>query len=182
MASTFELADAVPNSNTQPNAPKKAPVLTQVASGAQAARIERVVFTFVNQYGESLPSPEASLYVSANNVVVVQAPGTVYDEENYPSKATGWNVYIAAGPTAAETKQNTTTLVTGGANFQEPSSGLISGSALPTTVVTSAYIANTNIVNTPPATGGIVVPNTAAPTTNRTTSATQSYLATMPIS
>lgn len=99
-----------------------APTLSQTAGGSLAAATYYVKITYVNVQGETLASTEAPLSVSANYLLVVDAPSA-------PSEATGWNLY--AGTTSgAETKQNSSPLAFG-ANWTEPTGGLLSGASPP---------------------------------------------------
>lgn len=104
------------------------PVLGQAAQGSLAATTYYVKTTFVNSVGETLASTEASLAVSASNVLQVTAPDPIVN-------ATGWNVYVSTA-TGTETKQNASPL-TFGTIWTEPTTGLIAGSALPTNNTTA---------------------------------------------
>ncbi|MGG6461389.1 baseplate J/gp47 family protein [Solilutibacter silvestris] len=97
--------------------------LTASAAGALAAATYYVKSTWVTASGETLGSAETSLAVGANNVLNVAAPSSP------PPGATGWNVYVSTS-TGTETKQNASTIALGTA-WVEPTSGLISGAALP---------------------------------------------------
>ena len=180
-ATEVYLASAASNNQTVPPPIKNFPVCTTVASGAQAARTERVIITLSNTYGESANSVETIVQVPANNVVLVYAPGHL-EGSSTPGGATGWNCYITTGAALSETKQNTSTLSLG-SNFQEPASGLIGGAALPNNAITYPGLthSNNNLANTPPSTGGITVAQspsgTSVTSTNRTVEATQSYMA-----
>jgi hypothetical protein len=197
MANTIELGDGIPNSATPPLPPQYPPIVNLVASGSQSARIEWVVYTLVNTYGESLPSPEVQISVPANYVVSVY-PQFSHSHTDFPNYPTGWNCYISTSGSLTETKQNTSLLVIpnlvggvqsgvtiGGNVFQEPATGLIAGSALPTTPTNVPNLVSgiTNLVDTPPATGGLT--NSGAPAgtlntnTGRTTIATQTALGPM---
>lgn len=190
MANTISISSAIPDSLTRPTAPQYPPIVTQVVSGAQARRIERIMYTWVNSTGESLPSQEVTVLVNANNVVSV-LPGTLY-ERNYPNAPTGWNVYITNNGPNTETKQNTVVLtlpnttpdgfLQSGKAFQEPTTGLIGGAALPTVAapVQRLVKGNSNFVNTPGATGLLTVSGgvkgTVNTNVNRTLTATQTFL------
>lgn len=99
-----------------------APVLASAVSGALGATTYFVKTTYVNAFGETLASVEASLAVAANSVLVVDSPPAL-------AGATGYNVYVSTA-TGTETKQNTTAIAIG-TNWQEPNTGLIAGAALP---------------------------------------------------
>lgn len=171
-------ASAIPSVGPPP--PPKDISTSIVASGAQAARTEWVIITAVNGSGESANSPEVAIPVPANSVLVVTHGFQV--EGNTPNGPTSWNCYMTTAGPGKETKQNTSALKLG-ASFQEPSSGLIVGTAVPNLVpsVPSFSDGNTNLANTPPATGGITVPqsplNTPTTNTGRSLEATQSYMA-----
>src|ERR1700677_861019 len=191
MANTIELADGIANSNTTiPPAPKLAPMVTVVSSGSQAQRFEWVCVTFINTNGESAPSPETMIQVPANCVAVVQPQD--FHGRAFPNEPFSWNCYMSTAGSGTETKQNTTTLYVptivytttlSGNVFQEPATGLVAGAALPTAVapVPGLVSGTTNLVNTPPATGTITVPQAPSGTVNtntgRSTMATQTYLA-----
>jgi hypothetical protein len=190
MASTIDISAAVPNTSTRPPVPPTPPIVNQVVSGSQLQRIERVMFTWVNASGESLPSAEVSVLVKANNVVSVLPTG-LYGV-SYPNQPTGWNVYITTNGSKTETKQNTAVLVIptvtpdgilqSGKAFQEPATGLIAGTALPTGAVLlpNEIVGNSNFANTPPATGLLTVSGgvkgTVNTNTGRTLTATQTFL------
>jgi hypothetical protein len=189
MAATIELGDAIPNTATPPAAPTNAPIVTLVHSGSQATRFERVMITYSNASGESLPSPEVKIQVPANNVVAVY-PQPLHGKIA-PGQATGWNCYITTGAANTETKQNTSLLVIPevigsineaviiGQAFQEPATGLIGGSALPTTATILAGLVSgtTNLVNTPPGTGSLTVADNTNKNTGRTQMAAQAAYA-----
>ncbi len=121
-----------------------APTLSAVVSGALAATTYYVKVTYVTPYGETLASAEASLAVAANSVLSVASPPA------YPG-ATGWNVYVSTA-TGTETKQNSV-VGTIGTPWQEPTTGLIAGSAVP--AASTARLANVT-----PAVGQKFMPGT----------------------
>jgi hypothetical protein len=181
MANTVYLGEAVPNDQTIPEAPR-APTVTQVASGSQALRTERVMITNVSVYGESAPSPEVVLQVAANNVILVSPPVELKFTGDYPGKSYAFNVYATTGATNTETKQNTTSIINNlTATWQEPPTGLIAGAALPTAVAPNpGLVASTNLTNAAPPTGNLApvtsplgVANT---NTGRTSEATATYM------
>ena len=106
------------------NTPPAAPTLSSVAAGTLAATTYYVKITYVNAAGETLPSAEASLAVAADYVLSVASPAAT-------SGASGWNVFVSTA-TGTETLQNSSPIAIGTA-WQEPTTGLIAGSALPTT-------------------------------------------------
>jgi len=99
-----------------------APTLGSAAGGALGATTYYVKISYVTQGGETLASAESSLAVAANNVLTVTSPSA-------SGQATGYNVYVSTA-TGTETKQNASTISIG-TGWTEPTSGLISGSAVP---------------------------------------------------
>ena len=106
------------------NTPPAAPTLSSVAAGTLAATTYYVKTTYVNAAGETLPSAEANLAVAADYVLSVASPPAT-------SGASGWNVFVSTA-TGTETLQNSSPIAIGTA-WQEPTTGLVAGSALPTT-------------------------------------------------
>jgi hypothetical protein len=107
-----------------------APSLSSVTGGALSGATYYVKIGVVNASGEVV-STEASIVISASHLPVVAAP-------TQPVGATGWNVYIASS-TGAETKQNTS-LLPFGASFTLPTTGLISGGAVPSGNTTAPVV------------------------------------------
>jgi hypothetical protein len=101
------------------------PVLSQTSGGSNPQTTYYVKITWITPSGESLPSAEASLLVLANNVLNVTNPAGA------PASAKGFNVYVSTS-SGTETKQNGSIPVATGTTWTEPTTGLISGSALPT--------------------------------------------------
>lgn len=108
-----------------------APTLSQSSGGALSAATYYAQISYVNAFGETVASAEASLAVSANNVLTVSSPANV-------TGATGWNVYVGS-TSGTETKQNTSPLAIG-TNWTEPTSGLITGAALPSSNSTASVV------------------------------------------
>lgn len=102
--------------------PAGSPSISQAAGGSLSARTYFVKYTLTNATGETLATGEVSLAISANNLASVASPPSTVN-------ATGWNVYVSEA-TGTETKQNSSPLAIGTA-WTEPSTGLISGTALP---------------------------------------------------
>lgn len=166
------LASAAPNTVGPPPAPKGV-FLSLAVSGSLAARQENVIVTGTNASGESPLSPEVSIQVPAGYVVVVTPPyGT---EIRSPGGATGWNVYMTTGNSLTETKQNTAGALGLGTPFQEPSTGLIAGAALPNNIASVPSLAdsNNNLANTPPATGNLTPPFSPSGAVNTNTGRSQ---------
>lgn len=96
------------------------PTLSATAGGTLAATTYYVTVTYTATTAasndESAHSPEASLAVAANNLLVVNSPPA-------QSGAAGWNVYVAS-TSGGETLQNTTPIAIG-TNWTLPTSGLI---------------------------------------------------------
>jgi len=101
------------------------PVLGSASSGSLAQTTYYVKTTYVTVNGETTPSAEANLLVTANHVVTVASPAA------NGVGVTGYNVY-ASSSTGTETKQTATPIAIG-VNWQMPGTGLIGGSALPGT-------------------------------------------------
>lgn len=134
---------------TQP--PALAPTLSAAAAGSLAAQTYYVRVTYVTATGETAASLESVLKVAANNVLVVASPGS-----DQLGLATGWNVYVS-NATGTETLQNASPIGIG-TSWEEPTSGLIAGAALPQYILALENIANVNLA-TP---GTNVVPTTLA--------------------
>ncbi|MGH9468815.1 MAG: hypothetical protein ACRD1N_00565, partial [Terriglobia bacterium] len=64
-----------------------APSLSAVSGGTQPALTCFVMITYINVLGETVTSPEASLAVAANDLLVIQSPAA-------SGSAAGYNVYI----------------------------------------------------------------------------------------
>jgi len=114
-------------------APAANGALTATAAGTLAAATYYVRSTWTNAAGETLASPETSLAVAVNNVLNVAAPSSP------PAAATGWNVYVSTA-TGTETRQNGTTPVALGTAWVEPTTGLVAGTALPTSQTTATAV------------------------------------------
>lgn len=108
--------------------------LTQTSGGSLGAATYYVRSTWVTASGETTGASETSLAVSASNVLNVAAPGSP------PADATGWNVYVSTA-TGTETKQNSSPIGTATA-WVEPTSGLISGTAIPTSNTSGQFTLN----------------------------------------
>ena len=124
-----------------------APTLGSTAGGTIAATTYYVKTTYVGPTGETLPSAESSLAVALNNLLTVTSPAT-------QTGATGYNVYVSTA-TGTETKQNGATPIAIGTGWTEPTSGLVSGSALPASNTTGWSVSSTGLVtfNAAPAVG-----------------------------
>lgn len=110
---------------TMPGTPAPAgPTLGQVAGGALTGVTYFAVVTYVNSLGETTGVNEASLAVATNFVLTVASPAAPTQ-----GRASGYNVYVST-TTGTETKQNATPIAIGTA-WTEPTSGLITGSSLP---------------------------------------------------
>lgn len=104
------------------------PSLSQVAGGTIAATTYFVKITYTGPSGETLPSAEANFDVSANELLQVASPAAL-------AGYTGYNVYVSTA-TGAETKQNASPIAIG-TNWTEPTTGLIAGSAPPSSATTT---------------------------------------------
>lgn len=106
------------------------PQIATAGGGSLSAATHYVKVTYVNApQGESLPSSEASIVVSASGTLTVTSPAP-------SSPATGYNVYISTG-SGTETKQNLSPIAIG-TNYTQ-SIALISGAALPGSNTTLVY-------------------------------------------
>lgn len=113
------------------SAPVSAPTLGQVAGGTNSQTTYYVKITYINLMGETTPSSESSLLVLANQVLTVTSPPAL-------GSATSYNVYVST-TTNTETLQNTSPIAIG-TNWTEPTSGLVSGAALPGSNTTAAVV------------------------------------------
>lgn len=104
--------------------PPSTPTLSSVSGGTIAATTYYVKITYLGGNGETTPSSEASLAVAADFVLVVDSPSS-------ETGATGWNVYVSTA-SGTETLQNSTPIAIG-TNWTEPTSGLVTGSSVPST-------------------------------------------------
>lgn len=104
-----------------------APTTGTTAGGTLAATTYYVKTTYVNAMGETLASAEATQAALVNTLLTVTSPAA-------QSGATGYNVYVSTA-TGTETKQNATPIAIG-TDWTEPTTGLISGAALPSSNTT----------------------------------------------
>lgn len=102
--------------------PPSAPFLSSVAGGTIGLTTYYVKITYKSSTGETLPSSESSLAVAALSLLQVASPSPA-------TNAVGWNVYVSTG-TGTETSQNISAIAIG-TNWTEPTTGLVSGNALP---------------------------------------------------
>ncbi len=111
--------------------------LSQTAGGTIAATTYYARVTAVDALGgETLASTELSHAVPANDLLVVNM-----NTASLGANATGWNVYVSTS-TGTETKQNASPIAISTGSWTEPTSGLISGAALPTANTTQTVITN----------------------------------------
>lgn len=107
--------------------------LTQVAGGTLPATTYYVRVTYTSANGETVGSLEQSLSVSANNVLVVTVPV-------FPMLAiTGANVYVTTTSGSYGTALQASA-ITSGAPWTEPTSGLLSGAAIPVSSTASGSV------------------------------------------
>jgi hypothetical protein len=100
------------------------PTLGETPGGSLTTDTYYVKITYVNAYGsETDPSAEDSFTVADDNLLVVTSPAP-------SSGATGWNVYVSTSA-GTETLQNSTPYAIG-SDWTMPTSGLVTGAALPT--------------------------------------------------
>lgn len=112
----------VSNFVPDPLAAPAAPTLGSSAAGALGGATYYAKATYLNSKGETLPSAEHSFAVSASHVLTVASPAAL-------TGATGWNVYVST-TAGTETLQNASPIAIG-TNYTEPTSGLVTGAALP---------------------------------------------------
>ena len=105
-----------------------APTLTYVSGGSLPAATYYAQATYVNSLGETYVSPESSIAVPSNSLLVVACPPTPTPGGAAPN-ASGWNVYVSTAP-GSETGQSSQAVVLG-TNWTEPANGLISGTPPP---------------------------------------------------
>jgi phage tail sheath protein FI len=111
------------------------PILSIAAAVGPVARTYFVVTTYFNPAtGETTVSPEATIAIPLNNVLVVASPVA-------RSGFTQYRVYAGIAP-GTETLQTTVNL---GTTFTEPATGLVAG-ATPPTVNTAALAATTLVL------------------------------------
>lgn len=115
---TIKFTGSSPSTFTLPTpvSVPSAPVLSQVAGGALAARTEYVTITYTTADGETTASVEASLAISVNNLLSVASPVGA-------TGVTGWNVYSST-TSGKETKQNVSAIPIG-TDWTEPTTGLV---------------------------------------------------------
>jgi lysophospholipase L1-like esterase len=134
------LGDSSPGNAYEGNGPPKTPVTGTAVSGALAGITAYVKLTFVSASGESLTSVEKSQVIPTNSVLTITSPQSF--NGNTPN-VTGYNVYVAAS-SGAEVLQNGGTPVTIGTTWQEPNSGLVTGTAVPPTTSTATDLGGTS--------------------------------------
>jgi hypothetical protein len=105
-----------------------APTLSYAPGGNLPATAYHAQATYVNSLGETYVSPESSITVPADNLLVVSSPRTPKAWGATPT-ASGWNVYVST-VARAETKQNSSPIRVG-TNWTEPTDGLIGGAPAP---------------------------------------------------
>jgi len=115
------------DSNGNPIAPGLNPPaaagLSSIVGGSLGTATSYVALTYVNLFGETLPSAESSLAVAAGSLLVVASPPAA-------GNATAYNVYAGSAP-GAEKLQNASPIPLS-QNWIEPSTGLVAtGSAPP---------------------------------------------------
>ena len=130
--SILNIYPAPDNQNTYEPIPSTPNIETTV-SGALAARTYFIKVTFVDSAGgESIPSTSAARqYIPANSLVKVKSPNPSFTKSSSGITYSKYNVYISTTE-GSETKQSVTTIDIG-TDWTEPGSGLIAGTALPTT-------------------------------------------------
>lgn len=126
--------------------PALAPALTSTAGGSLAKANYYARISYLTATGETAASFESNLTIAADNLLAVASPPT-----DRLGLATGWNVYVGTA-SGQETLQNASPIAIG-TNWTLPTSGLITGTALPQYILAIENIPNVNLA-VPPA--GIV--------------------------
>lgn len=116
------LIDANGNPAVPALAPPPAPALAQTAGGALPAATYYAVTTYLNVLGETTPSAEASLAVTAGSLLVIASPTVA-------GNATGYNIYVGTAP-GAERLQNPSPMPIG-QNWTLPAAGVSTTGAAP---------------------------------------------------
>jgi hypothetical protein len=109
--------------------PPSQPIIHTTAGGSLPPRTEYYQLTYVNNNGETTPSPETAITLAGNHLAVVVSPGA-------NANATGYNVY-ASLTSAQEVIQNDNP-VDIGTNWTEPTSGLTLGQSVSISMIGSA--------------------------------------------
>lgn len=110
--------------------------LSQVAGGSLGARTYYVRYTWANDTGETLGSTEQNISISANNLLK-----TDVGFSSIPTGAKKMNIYVSSS-TGTETLQTTINNSTKTWVWTEPTTGLVSGAALPSSNTTSTKTKN----------------------------------------
>src|SRR5208282_4536944 len=116
--------------------------VAETAGGGFPATTYYIRTTWKTATGESLPGPEGSQLIPAYQSLVVGIGNML----PAPVNVIGWNVYVSTS-SQTETRQNGNTPIALNAVWTEPSTGLVSGAALPT---------SPNVIPTP-----LLTPNTS---------------------
>ena len=117
------------------------PSLSQVAGGTMAARTNYVRTTYSSANGETLGSTQASIAISADNLLHVASPSA-------QTGAVSWNVY-ASTTSGAEVRQSGQAI---GTAWTEPTTGLVDLNPLPAANTTGWSISAALVTfNGPPA-------------------------------
>lgn len=130
--------------------PTTAPTLSTVSGGSLGSRTYYVVYSWSNDTGETLYSSEANVSVAANSLLKITHPYS--SSYGPPSGAKKVNFYVSTstttetlqGYTPTAWQQDIETVKTnsfGQITWTEPSSGLVTGAALPSSNTTAAITA-----------------------------------------
>jgi hypothetical protein len=115
--------------------PSEAPTLSETAGGSMGARTYYVKYTWLNVNGEeTLASPEASVSVTANNLLTVSLPNginTTWKHGTGPGPGVRTQRIYVGTASEGETAQWDIAQHTQDFTWTEPTTGLISGAALP---------------------------------------------------
>ena len=130
--SVFNIYPAPDNQNTVTPMPET-PSCTTTTSGALANRIYYVTVTFVDSQGNESTAPQsAKVWVPANKVLVVNPPVMPLATGATGIKYNTYKIY-ASTTSGSECVQNGGTAVATSSTWQEPNTGLVTGTATPPT-------------------------------------------------
>lgn len=113
--------------------PSVAPTLGQTSGGPAGPRTLYVVYTYVNQLGETKVSSESSVSVLNNNRLTVTSPAQ-------SGNATGWNVFVSTISGSGWIRQNSSPIDIG-SSWTEAAGGVVAGISPPTTNYTGNAVA-----------------------------------------
>lgn len=131
------------------------PTVSAVAGGSLTLGTLYVKLTYVDNYGESTPSNEASIVLLPTQLLQVTSPATPSPAAGYINAPLGYNVYVGS-TSGSETLQNAV-FIPFGINWTIPTTGLIAGTAMPT-LDTSGWDVFDDFVPFPVSSGSYTAP------------------------